>query len=473
MEISFNVKGNVAVLHTTNAFGGEFDLLHVANYSVQDHPKLHIIYPTPPQSIAGFSVNMEGNLIALCPPNLGIISVVRLSHGLEIYRIDSHRLQLTPLVGLSLVPGGEDILMTAHSEDYAVFWDLRRLSENPNDINAINTEADISWNPGQQVISSSGDTMLFNRVTKKGVTSSLLQLNKTSIIQNIPLKQPLLERYQKNDGPMALANDGQSAIVGRCFYTFGIKNKSKKLSIPSNGRVTLCTMSMSAVALAVKLPNGRSQVRTLNWPSLGTSRDWTPSSDDDGDIWGLAFDAEEKYLGVGMQFRRDGSNKFVVHLVGKTKSSLSEFARTNEWDGEPIKMAFGKGGEVIILARVVDKDIHHPLSYAKFVLTVPSDISRGSARSAFMLFKSSPSTIPTITPDGQVFYLGEGENEGWIMAADYVANMVAGREDKRIAWCPLSWRNVGGLSLLSASDNGKIMIFCVNKASGVAMIKLM
>lgn len=455
----------VAILHTTNAFGAGFDLLHIANYSAQRSPQLHLIYPTPPHNIAGYSVNSEGDLIAICAQYFGIISIVRLSHGLELYRINPQQFDLSPFVGLSFAPGVGTTLMTVHSGKYAIYWDIKHLGEKPTLTSLANLS--VSWNKGQHCITPTGDTLLLNGVPGKSIRPTLVRLDSKSEVEFTPIKRPFFDRCQDIPSPITIANDGNSAVIGSYLYSFS-PNLTKKLSIPKKSKIVRTAMkSSSTVAFAVLLPNEKSQVRIHNWSSKSNGyHDWTPP-DAVLNIWGLAFD-KERFIGAGVQLRSDGLDTFAVILVTRLKGgNLFEFMRTEEWEiAKPIKMAFGSDGSLIVLTTGTDT-LRQPSSYSIFVYNIPSDAARGlQPAPSIWQFNASTEIPPTMTSAGHIFYLGVEEDEGWIIRANHSG------EHKKIAWCPLSWRSIGNLSLICASKGDTGTVICLNKVLGVAVIKV-
>src|SRR5271170_3563178 len=163
MDISFNTKGTAVILRTTNAFGGNFDLLHVVNVSDVVTPRVHVIYSTPHQAVAGFSVNADGDLIALCPLRRQTVSIVRLHLGVEIYRIDLRKLGLSPFVGMTFVPGGST-LMTVQKGGQAVFWDINLLVENSPD--RLLENSGVTWHGESAYLSATGNAIALTTPTK-------------------------------------------------------------------------------------------------------------------------------------------------------------------------------------------------------------------------------------------------------------------------------------------------------------------
>ena len=462
----------MAILHTTNAFAAGIDLLHVANFSTKENPRFHIVYPSPAQPISGFSVNSEGDLIALCPQNLEIISIVRVSHGLELYRIDPTRLQIEPVVGLSFAPGSVSMLMTAHSGKYAVYWDIGRLSENPGQLTTVN--AKVLWNAQQHCITSDGNTILLNAVTGKYIRPLIFQLDENTDVKITAIKPPFLSRCQDQSSPMAIASDGQSAVIGQYLYFLSPKIKTRKLSIPKGGKIVRAAMTSKAtVAFGVLLRNAKSQVRVHNW-SLKQYRfqDWVPSTDTILNIWGLAFD-EDRFLAVGVQLRSNGLDKFAVCLINRLKGgNLVEACRTKEWEiAKPIKMAFGSDERLVVLVNGSNSQ-EKSSPYSVFVFNIPSNSPEGfQATPVIRQLVASTQIIPSMTSEGHIFYLGMEKDEGWIMRLNDEESHY-NEEDRRIAWCPLSWRSVGSLSFLCASKGDMGTIICLNKIFGIVVVKL-
>ena len=424
----------------------------------------------PSQPISGLSVDSEGDIIALCSQNLATISILRLSHGTELYRIDPQLFQLTSLVGLSFAPGSGSTLMTAHSGHYALYWDIERLAEGPSIATSLNIN--VSRKPEQCCITTDGDMILLNGATEKHLRPLILHLDKYSKVQVTPIKPPLFDRHQDKSSPMAISEDGHSAVIGQYLYQFSPKIKIKRLQIPKSSKIVRTAIKLdSTVAFAIISQNIEVQLRVYNW-SLKKSgfHDWIPPSGVVLNIWGLAF-AEERFLAVGVQLRSVGLDKFAVYLLVKLKGgSLRQVAQTPEWEAvKPMKMAFRKDGNLVVLAND-PHSIHKPPCYSLFVFDIPPNALPGF-RITSVTWKFEASQIPpSMTSDGEVFYLGLEKNEGWIMRLDSEAIQ---RRDlgKRITWCPSSWRSVGSLSILCTSMGDMAIIICLNKVLGIVAIK--
>ena len=454
-----------------NAFAAGIDLLHVANFSTKEIPRFHIIYPSPAQPISGFSVNSEGDLIALCPQNLEVISILRLSHGLELYRIDPRQLQIEPVVGLSFAPGSGSMLMTAHSGKYAVYWEIGRLAENPGQLTTVN--AKVLWNAQQHCITSDGNTILLNGATEKYIRPLIIRLREDTSVKITPIKQPFLRRCQDQSSPMVFASNGQTAVIGQYLYFFSPKIKTRKLSIPKGGKIVhAAMMSNETVAFGLLLRNSKSQVRVHNWSLKAYGfHDWIPSPDTILNIWALSF-YKDRFLAVGVQLRSNGLDKFAVCLINRLKGgNLVEGCKTKEWEiAKPIKMAFGSDGRLVVLANGSNsREKSSP--YSVFVFNIPSNPPEGfQATPVIRQLAADTQIAPSMTSEGHIFYLGMEKDEGWIMMLNDDESQ-NNEGDRRIAWCPLSWRSVGSLSFLCASQGDMATIICLNKVFGIIVVK--
>jgi hypothetical protein len=469
VKISFNFEGTAAVLHTTNAFGANFDLLHIANYSPGEVSRLRVIYPIPDKSLGDFSVNSEGDLIALSPPQNDFISIMRLTHGLEIYRIDPRQFQMTPFNAMSFVPGGEGPLMTSHSGNYSVFWDVNRLSDTDNSLNSA-----VSWDGKHHCIAPNGETILLHRITDRGLSPLVLHFDHNSNVITTPIKPQLFDRAHDASSPMAISNDGKSIVIGRYAYSVDTKIKTKKLSIPVKSKVLQCAISPhSTIAIGVLVPNGECRVRTHTKRHGG--HDWTPSNPVKN-IWGLAFCDEKKFLAVGVQVRSNGIDKFTIHIVntGDEMGPLTKTRTVSEWDSlKPLKLAVGNGGKLIVLARASNDAQKLSSMYSVIIFNITT-VSGGVEEPTILQFVCSPLTAPAMSSEGQIFYLGAERDEGWIMRADVETKTVdrRGMADERVAWCPVSWRSIGGFCLLCGSNGDTATVICLNEVLGVAALRV-
>jgi hypothetical protein len=362
LNISFNATGTVALLHTTNAFGVNLDLIHIANYSAKENPTLHLVYPSNPHPIRVFSASSDGDLLALSPQNLITVTILRVSQCQAIYHLDTIQINLTPLIGLSFVPGGRNNLMTAHSGGHATLWDITRLSDNPEAIRLL--DPTISLCEDGHKINTTGKLTLLNRLTNRGTPFSA------------PKKPSSQRERQRSDSParhdvpqaISVADDGHFLTIGRYLYSLGIKNKRKKISVPDKSHVVASTISPnSKLALAILLPRLQSQVRVLNWSTR--TGDWT-APPEVLNIWGLAFSKDEERLAVGVQLRSDGLDKFAVCVLAKVDKGLQEMTRTLEWESmKPHRMNFTPNNKLVVL--VTDRD-RETLSWSTLTFQVPS-----------------------------------------------------------------------------------------------------
>ena len=361
--------------------------------------------------------------------------------------------------------------MTAHSGKYAVYWDIGRLAENPGQVITVNTKA--LWNAQQHCISSDGSTILLNGVTEKYIRPLIFRLHENTGAEFTPVKLPFLSRCQDQSSPMAVASDGQSAVIGWLLYFFSPKFETRTLSIPKGSKIVRVTMmSKATVAFGLLLRNAKLQVRVHNWSLKKYGfHDWIPSPDTISNIWALSFD-RDRFLAIGVQLRSNGPDKFAVCLINRLKGgNLVEACRTNEWEiATPINMAFGSGGRLVVLANGSNSQ-EKSSPYSVFVFNIPSNSAeRFQATPVIRQLVASTQIIPSMTSEGQIFYLGGEKDEGWIMKLNEKSQNNEG--DRRVAWCPLSWRSVGSLSFLCASKSDIGTIVCLNKVFGIVVLKL-
>ena len=461
MDISFNGKGVAVILRTTNAFGGNFDLLHVVNLSDLDRPRVHLIYTTPPQPIAGFSINSDGDLIAICPLGGQIISIVRLYLGVEIYRIDPQKLDMSPFVGMTFVPGGST-LMTAHKTGYAVFWDVNRLVQTNTE--RVLDNSHVAWNTELTYISATGNTVALASAIKCSLPL-ILHIDPHGNLQTLRIQLPFFDR-QCESFPQGLADYGTSILVGRYVCFLGDKFNRRKLSIPTKAKIGQCTQTYDKKIALALLQGKQWTVRVFDPASSSyRTRDWAVPSSGITNIWGLAFDGHDEVLGVGVQ---QGANLYSVHFLTKRLSLLGTVFLP---DGNvPVKMAFRKNSEFIVLACGWDK-IRTAVRYSAIWMAVPSD-TKNTVVASTLPISSWMTVPPTLTSQGEVYYLGMEKYDGWIMRVDKdTRDGRSDSDDDRIAWCPMSWQNIGTLSLLGASKGEFATVVCMNKVLGITVIK--
>ena len=246
------------------------------------------------------------------------------------------------------------------------------------------------------------------------------------------------------------------------MYSLGLKNKRKKISLPDKSHVVTSTISpMSKLALAVLLPTLQSQVRVLNWSSLRTG-DWI-APPEVLNIWGLAFSLDEERLAVGVQLRSVGLDKFAVCVLAKVNKGLQEVGRTLEWESmKPVRMSFTRNGKLVVL--VVDRD-RDSVCWSTLTFKIPSD-SDDVELPVIVDFTPHSKVFPDMTSEGDVFYLGTGTEEGWVM------RLAVDKEDaERAVWCPSSWWSIGSLSILSARKGKAATLIFANTVMGVAAVK--
>ena len=103
---------------------------------------------------------------------------------------------------------------------------------------------------------------------------------------------------------------------------------------------------------------------------------------------------------------------------------------------KPLKLAF-YDKKLIVLTH----DQHNPRhqnTYSIFTYNIPSDEMQGFQPAPnIRQFNASNAIPPSMASTGQIFYIGVGIDDGWIMHRNYNG------EDERIVWCPLSWRSIG------------------------------
>jgi hypothetical protein len=458
LNISFNATGTVALLHTTNAFGVNLDLIHIANYSAKENPTLHLVHPSNPHPIRAFSASSDGDLLALAPQDLITVTILRVSQRQAIYHLDTTQTSLTPLIGLSFVPGERNKLMTAHAGGYGTFWDIPRLSENPEAIRLLDPTISLCENGHK--INATGKVILLNRTTSKGSTPLLLRTEETKFAAiATTIKFSSSTRCAQ---AMSVADDGHFLTIGRYLYSLGMKNKRKKISIPDKSHVVASTISPnSKLALAILLPKLQSQVRVLNWSTR--TGDWN-ASPEVLNIWGLSFSKDEERLAVGVQLRSDGFDKFAVCVLAKVDKGLQEITRTLEWESmKPHRMSFTANNKLVVL--VTDRD-REMLSWSKLTFQVPSGSSAFDVPTV-VDFAPHERVFPDMNSEGEVIYLGTGAEEGWV-----VKLMADNDEREKIVWCPSSWWTIGTLSILSGKKGKGATLIFVNTIMGIATVKL-
>jgi WD40 repeat protein len=416
------------------------------------------VYPSTPQPIRAFSASSDGDLLALSPQNLTTVTILRISQRQAIYYLDTSQISLTPLIGLSFVPGGRNALMTAHSGGHATFWDLTRLSENPESIRLLDPQ--VSLRDDGHRINATGKVILLNRMTSKGCAPLLLRTEET----NFSAIATTIRFSRSNRCPQAIAvaDDGHFLTIGKYLYSLGLKNKRKKISLPDKSHVVTSTISPnSKLALAVLLPTLQSQVRVLNWSTrMG---DWTAPSEV-LNIWGLAFSKDEERLAVGVQLRSDGLDKFAICVLAKVNKGLQEITRTLEWESmKPIRMSFTRNGKLVVLVADRDREI---LSWSTLTFKLPPN-SEEVEVPLIIDFTPNQKVVPDMTSEGDVFYLGTGTEDGWVMRLG-----VEKEEAEKAVWCPSSWWSIGSLSILTARKGKTSTIIFVNTIMGIAAVKL-
>jgi hypothetical protein len=458
MDISFNSKGTVLLLRTTNAFGANFDLLHVINISEVEIPRVHLLFSKPHQAIAGFSVNTDGDLVALCLLRRQTISILRLRLGVEIYRIDLRKLGLSPFVGMTFVPGGST-LMTVQKGGQAVFWDINLLVENSPD--RLLENSGVTWHGESAYLSATGNAIALTTPTKSTLPL-VLRIDHHRYVHNLRIQLPFFDR-QTESFPIALADYGTSILIGRYVCFLNEKPGRQKLSVPTKDKILQCSQTYNT-KIALALLHGKQHIVRVFDPSSCGDRtsDWIIPSNGVTNIWGLAFDGKDNVLSIGIQL---DSGAFVVYFLTRRLSLLGTafFPEGNK----PVKMAFDKNRKLIVLVRSADD-----VRYSVISLDIPSN-PKESVTPIMLRINSCSTAPPAITSQGEVFYLGVNEYDGWIMRVDEDSRRRGGddADDERVAWCPLSWRSIGGLSLLCASKGETATIVCMNKVLGITVLK--
>ena len=460
MDISFNTKGTVVILRTTNVFGGNFDLFHIVNVSGVQIPRVHLIYSTPHQPVAGFSVNTDGDVVAFCLLGRQSISVLRLTLGVEIYRIDLRKLAMSALVGMTFVPGGS-VLMTAHSGGQAVFWDIKGLVEHrPENILPV---PDASSNGESAYISATGNTIALT--STKWNLPLVLRLDRHGDVQTLRITLPFFDR-QSDSFPIALADYGSSILVGRYVCFLNDKPGRRKLSVPTKAKIMGSAATYnSKIALAL-LQSKQWSVRVFD-PSPSGDRscsEWTMPASGVTNVWGMAFDGQDNILSIGVQ---QGVDCFAVHFLARR---LALIGTVGIPAGQvPMKMAFSKTGSLRVLSRSCAEDAQ---KYSRISINVPTN-TKAPPTPTILHIQSYKMIPPAITSEGEVFYLGVEKYDGWIMRVNEEARIKGGNDadDERVAWCPLSWRSIGNLTLLCASKGETATIVCMNKELGTVTIK--
>jgi len=463
-EITFNNSGLAAILHTTNAFGANLDVLHVANHSTQ---QLHLVYPLPPQHIGGFSVSSEGDTIALMPQHRRTISIIRLGHGIELYRIDARQHSLSPIVGFTFTPGNANIIMTAHAANHTVYWDIKRLGTMTN-------VAPLTNNPyasGEvQSISSQGNRILLKSPGEPGIGPLLLQVDSNNTVEQIPIKRPLFNRCRQSSSPILLSQEGASALVGQYLYTFSPKSDIRSFTIPKNSRIVRSAIfGSSTVAFAVIEPDSTSHVRIYNWARMRGSQDWIPGAQV-LNIWGLAFDAEGESLAVGAQMKSNQLDRFTVFLLSRGKSGkVRMMEKMVDWESlAPISLAFRKDGKLVVLARG-EEISQTSASYSVLTFKLSAlEKSEGHALPLVQSITVDPVISPVLASNGELFYLGAGRTEGWIIRHDFDGKV---EEERKTGYMPLSWRRLGQIRIVSGGEGDIGNIVCFSKVFGSAVIK--
>lgn len=464
--ITFNISGNVAILHVKNAFNTGGDVLHVANFCGKENNQLHLIHPTSVQPIAGYSVSGDGQLIALCTPDLNAISILNISQQKEVHRISLNHLHMSTLNGLTFAPDPSNTLMTSHATNCATLWELKTLKQRHISNGSI-VERTADLNKVGHLISSAGDVIILIRAKDKGKTALRLDSSGESTFD-----LPQIATRSHPPIPSSITPDGTSALFGRTLYSWGSRLKVQKYPNLDGGEITHNAISSrGAIALLSTYP----KVTVYNWPSGLPKCMWQiPQC---SAVWDLTFDSGGGFLAVGLELglellHRDWDSKYAVYVFARAGNSMQVVGRSTEWtDIIPMKMAFKADGSLIVLG---EKKGNLELAPRSFYSVLHFDITvKNTADIAptIVPFRSSMEIRPIITSDGDVLYVGTGETEGWIMRVNYGREKDA-RKNERIAWLPLPWRAVGATCLLGGSRGGQGTIVCVNKVFGLAVLKV-
>ena len=463
MDIIFNAKCTTIVLRTTNAFGANFDLLHIVNISEPKIPRVHLIYTSPQQPIAGFSVSADGDLIALCPLARQSISILMLGLGVEIYRIDLRKFMMSPFTGMTFVPGGST-LMTAHSGGQIVCWDTTRLLEHTAENQFY--IPDTSRNGESTYVNAAGDTIALT--STKSTLPLVLRLDRRGNVQTPRITLPFFDR-QGDSFPVALAESGTSILIGRYRCSLTDKLERRKLTVPTKAKIMRSTPTYDG-KIALALLHGKQwTVRVFDSSSGDRLGEWSVPSTGITNIWGMAFNQQDNLRGVGVRMGLDIS---AVHFLS---SRLALLGTCFLPEGHaPLNMAFTKSGSLTVLSRRVAEVSRNYIQYSAISIDVPLN-PKAVVTPTVLQIRSSRTVPPAITSEGEIFYLGVGKYDGWIMRFNEAERQKTGKDmdDERVAWCPVSWRSIGNLSLFCASKGETATVICMNNELGIIAIKTM
>lgn len=447
-------------MHTTNAFGANLDVLHIIKHSTQ---QLQLVYSLPPQPLGGFAVSTEGDIIALMPAHRRTISIIRLAHGIELYKIDPPQHSLSPIVGFTFIPGNGNIVMTAHAANHTVYWDINRLSTPSS--NRLSSPLNPHSKGTDHSISSAGNRILFKPSEDPSAPPVLLHIDPKNHLFQIPIKRPLFNRCRSTHCPLLISEDGASALIGQHLYTFTPKSDIRFLSIPKNSRIVRAAIwGSSTTAFASLQPNLTSVVRIHNWNKSRGSQDWCPGADV-LNIWGLAFDEEAEVLAVGTQLKSTGLDRFTGFLLTRGKGGKVEIkARMEDWESlAPISLSF-RGDKLIVLAR---GESTSPTSSPYSVLTFPLTSEKGGVLTPHVQNIAVDASTPPHLTNGELFYLGSDRNDGWLIRHQFETE----DDEKRVAFIPLSWRRLGTLRIVVGVQDGEACIVCFHRIFGSAVVK--
>ena len=138
--------------------------------------------------------------------------------------------------------------------------------------------------------------------------------------------------------------------------------------------------------------------------------------------------------------------------------------RTLEWESmKPARMSFTPNDKLVVLVADRAREI---LSWSTLTFQLPSGTSAFGVPTVID-FTPHQRVFPDMTSEGDVFYLGTGTEEGWVMRL-----MVDKEEREKTVWCPSSWWSIGNLSILSAKKGKGATLIFVNTIMGIAAVKM-
>ena len=470
VNITFNVSGTVAILHTKNAFGTGCDFLHIANYAAKENIRLHVVHPNSPQSIAAHSVSADGDLIALCPPNMSAVSIVDISQGQEVYRIDPANVHMSQIVGLSFPPEDSQRIMTFHASGHATFWDLKALKQS----NAPLIHCLPSFSDDGHLIDSSGSTIILKSKPDLGYSGQRFEINPKYQLEMSSIK--VRDWY---DCPSAMTPDGTFALFGKTLYTWqSAKPKTKKLQEIRDVYEIQHTAVSSRRDVAVVPFNIKVAPFLSLYSGQSVRYDWQiPRS---SNVCCLALDDAGDTLAVALYLDGDSSghlDRYAVYILKRDEEGkrLEQVEKSTEWRNvKPITMAFSEcGRQLIVLGENIGNIESSPRSNYSVMCFNESLISPAKDAEApnILSFRTSPAVRPIMTHEGKIIYLGVGEMEGWVMNVNTQRLRDHTALDTKVVYLPYSWRAIGALQFLVGSKDKVASLACINKVFGVVLVK--